>query len=109
MMHRRTFLATIAAGLVGRRSEAAGTDRRLQSLGVQLYTVRDLLRRDFEGTLAKVAAIGYREVEFAGLFDRSPRAVKAMLDRNGLSAPSGHADFRLLGDEWPQTLEAAHV
>src|SRR2546425_9900178 len=39
--------------------------RRIPRIGLQLYTVRGLMKQDFEGTLAKVAAIGYSEVEFA--------------------------------------------
>ena len=37
---------------------------------MQLYTVRDAMAKDFDGTLAKVAALGYKEVEFAGYFDK---------------------------------------
>ena len=38
---------------------------------MQLYTVRDLMKDDFDGTIAKVASIGYKEVEFAGYFGRT--------------------------------------
>ena len=46
---------------------------------MQLYTVRDAMAKDFDGTLAKVAELGYKEVEFAGYFDKSPQDVKAAL------------------------------
>ena len=46
---------------------------------MQLYTVRDLMKDDFEGTIAKVAQIGYKEVEFAGYFGRTAPQVKAVL------------------------------
>jgi sugar phosphate isomerase/epimerase len=62
--------------------------------GLQLYTVRDRMPVDFEGTLAKVAEIGYREVEFVGYHNRTPQEVRAILDRVGLSAPSTHATLR---------------
>ena len=39
---------------------------QLANIGIQLYTVRQDLQRDVEGTLARVAEIGFREVEFAG-------------------------------------------
>jgi sugar phosphate isomerase/epimerase len=48
---------------------------------VQLYTVRTLLERDFEGTLAGLAAIGFREVEFAGYHGRTPQTVRAALGK----------------------------
>ena len=46
--------------------------RKLGPLGLQLYSVRDLLKHDFAGTLQKIAAIGFKEVEFAGLFGLAP-------------------------------------
>ena len=62
--------------------------------GLQLYTVRDRMSADFEGTLSKLAEIGYREVEFVGYQDRTPQQVRAILDRLGLRAPSTHATLR---------------
>jgi len=110
-MDRRTFLTTIAAGAIisSRASWAANDDRKLDKIGVQLYSVRDLMKKDFEGTLAKVAAIGYREVEFAGLFDHKPQDVRAILDKNGLAAPSSHVDYKKLGSDWAKTLDEAQT
>jgi sugar phosphate isomerase/epimerase len=110
-MDRRTFIGTITAAtlLSSRLNWAAVKDHKIEKIGVQLYTVREEMKHDFEGTLARVAKIGYREVEFAGLFDHSPRDVKSMLDRNGLTAPSSHVPYKTLGATWPQTLEDAHV
>lgn len=82
---------------------------KLGAIGVQLYTVRQAMAQDVEGTLARVAQIGYREVEFAGYFDRTPKAVRAALDAAGLTAPSAHIPFESLGNQWSQTLEAAHA
>ena len=110
-MDRRTFLATLTAGAVvsSRLGWGAGDHRKLDKIGVQLYSVRDLMKSDFEGTLTKVAAIGYREVEFAGLFDHKPQDVRAILDKNGLSAPSSHVDYKKLGSDWTKTLDEAHT
>lgn len=44
-------------------------------------------------TLEAVAQIGYSEVEFAGLFDTSPRDMRALLDGLGLTAPATHVDY----------------
>jgi sugar phosphate isomerase/epimerase len=60
-------------------------------IGLELYTVRDLLPKDYEGTLKKVAEIGYKEVEPATDYAHlEPKAFRAMLDKFGLSAPSTH-------------------
>jgi len=95
-MDRREFVQTVAgAGLAiactGIRRTPNAT--RLDKIGLQLYTVRDQMKADFEGTLARVAEIGYNEVEFAGYFDHSPADVRAILGRHGLSAPSTHIMF----------------
>jgi sugar phosphate isomerase/epimerase len=114
-MNRRTFMeSSIAAALVAARPVMAlgkvlDTAHQIDRVGVQLYTVREAMKHDFAGTLAKVAAIGYREVEFAGYFGNSPQAVRAMLDKNGLASPSTHVDYEIVEKKWPQTLEAAHV
>ncbi len=93
MPGRRALLASIPAALLASPARAQG----VAAAGLQLYTVRSLLERDHDGTLARVAALGIREVEFAGLYPSpSPRETLAMLKRHGLSAPSGHADYESL-------------
>src|SRR6266446_574254 len=95
-MNRRTFIGTsIAASLAAatkpswaadtahyRDPGPAGVAHSIDRIGLQLYTVREAMKTDFEGTIAKVAATGYKEVEFAGVFDpkggyfgRSPKEV----------------------------------
>ena len=109
-MDRRSFLGTLAgAGLLANRLSWAADNRKIDKLGLQLYTVRDAMKGDFDGTLAKVAAVGYGEVEFAGYFDHSPKDVKASIDRVGLVSPSAHFDNSYLGDKWPGVLESANV
>jgi len=76
---------------------------------LQLYTVRDLLKQDFEGTIAKVAQVGYKEVEFAGYFGKSPQEVRKILDSNKVVSPSEHVSYDIVQNKWPETLEAAHV
>jgi sugar phosphate isomerase/epimerase len=109
-MDRRSFLGTLTgAGLLANRLSWAADNRKIDKLGLQLYTVRDAMKGDFDGTLAKVAAVGYGEVEFAGYFDHSPKDVKASIDRIGLVSPSAHFDNSYLGDKWPGVLESANV
>ena len=93
MTDRRSFVSTLGAALLGAACSRVGSSQstqRLDRVGVQLYTVRNDLARDFEGTLARVAEIGYREVEFAGYHNRSPSDVRAILSRLGRAAPASH-------------------
>jgi len=110
-MPRREFVGVLAAGAVGAITRPSSLvprpPTRLGPIGLQLYTVRDLLKQDFEGTLARVAAIGYREVEFAGYFDHAPEQVRAALDRNGLTAPGAHVPFESIENAWGATLHTA--
>lgn len=118
-MKRRTLLAALAAmGLAPpRRGEAGGgpaaarpdplAGDRLGRIGIQLYTLRDLVRRDFEGTLAALREIGFEEVEFAGYPEGTAASVRAMLARTGLEAPGAHVDLGRLRDAWPATLAFA--
>jgi sugar phosphate isomerase/epimerase len=109
-IERREFLGIIGAGtLAGRIGRLLPVERQLPSIGLQLYSVRDDLRHDFDGTLQKVSAIGYGEVEFAGYSDHTPREVTAALSRSRLSAPSAHFDFQHIENDWPATLEAARA
>jgi sugar phosphate isomerase/epimerase len=59
-------------------------------LGLQLYSVRKVLPTDYAGTLHKVAALGYREVEAAGFFGHSATDVKAAMADAGLHCVSAH-------------------
>ena len=121
-MDRRTFLGTMTATtLLVRRFALAADQRKIENIGVQLYTVRDLIAKDFDGTLAKVAAIGYKEVELAGFamdfsagkvtyFDRSPQDLRAALDRHGLVAISTHVNYKSLAPgNFPKVVEASQV
>jgi sugar phosphate isomerase/epimerase len=61
-------------------------------IGIELFTVRNLLTKDYDGTLAKLAAMGYKEVEPADPYNNmKPAEYKAMLDRHGLKMYSTHA------------------
>ena len=68
------------------------------NLGIELYLVRSILQQDFEGTLKKLAEIGYKEVELFGfgqtifvddpLFGYSPREMKQLLEDFGFGLHS---------------------
>lgn len=118
MMNRRMFMQNAVGGTLGSMlfsqtllGNAAQGRRGLQKIGVQLYTVRKEMEQDVEGTLAKVAALGFKEVEFAGYFNRTPEQIKTALKTNGLSAPSVHTRLTVMNDKanWQKTLEVSQA
>ena len=78
-------------------------------IGIQLYTLRDLLDTDLEGPLAALRQIGYTEVEFAGLHGHPAREVRAILDRVGLKAPGGHVGIPEITTTIDQTIADAKI
>lgn len=139
MRTRREFLTqTVAVGLAAATGELAleGVQAmRLDRLGVGLFTIPTMLERDFAGTLKTLASIGYREVETfgpyswsaqsaqdrwkvtsqslafkgSGYFGLTPKAVRRILDDNGLTSPSMHSDLDSLRTRLEPMAEAAHV
>jgi len=78
-------------------------------LGVQLYVLRDMLAKDFDGTLAKVAALGIKNVEFAGFYKRTAKEVKATLAKEGLTATGAHClQASMSDDEVQRTIDFCH-
>jgi sugar phosphate isomerase/epimerase len=115
-MQRRTFVYTIGTSLAGatlaKRFPPARPAKRLTRIGLELYSVRDAMRRDPERTLAAVRAMGYADVELLwshGNFGRTPAQVRATLDREGLRAPSAHIDPAALEKDWEASLETAKM
>ncbi len=68
-------------------------DNNLANIGIQLYTVRDLMKKNVPLTLQRIAEIGYKEVEFAGYFGKTNKEIKAILSDNGLKSPSTHIEM----------------
>ena len=70
-------------------------------IALQLYSVRDDIEADFEGTLKKVKKLGYDGVEFAGLYGKSAAEVKKMCEATGLNPISAHVPYSemLKGEE----------
>ncbi len=90
---RRTFVGWMggaaAATMVG--GAFAKPTRELPiSLGLQLYSVDAQLKADFDGTLRRVAALGYHDVELPGFYGRTAAALKASLAKAGLRCRSTH-------------------
>jgi sugar phosphate isomerase/epimerase len=81
--------------------------RRLERIGIQLYTVRSVMAHDADRTLAALAAIGYTEVELAGLYGMQATTMRQLLDRHGLDAVSGHLSLTDMRRDWPRALADA--
>ncbi|WP_151734675.1 sugar phosphate isomerase/epimerase family protein ['Paenibacillus yunnanensis' Narsing Rao et al. 2020] len=73
-------------------------------IGLQLYTLREELEQDFEGTLRKVADLGYAGVEFYHFFGRSPEDVAALLKETGLVALGAHRPYDALLNDAEQEI-----
>ena len=121
-MRRRTVIELLTGALAGALSQSPGrfvapagvppglaARPRIGRVGVQLYTVRELMRQDFDNTLREVARIGFREVEFAGYFGRTPPQVVMALDRAGLTAPGSHIGLDDLEGDWPRVVADART
>ncbi|MHB1096989.1 MAG: sugar phosphate isomerase/epimerase family protein [Gemmatimonadaceae bacterium] len=115
----KALAALAAAGLLPRAARAAAAPDTIapeasapdaiERIGLQLYTVRSLMTTDMPGTMAAVAAAGYREVEFAGYFGRTPAEVRQMLEAHGLTAPSTHLGLEAVREQFDATAESAQA
>lgn len=119
LVSRRGFIAkSVAAAAVlassadgasqdqKKKQRAKNRDRRRFPIGLQLYSVREDCKRDLPGTIAAVAKMGYKGVEFAGYYDRTAGQLRKMLDDNGLVCCGTHTGLdTLLGDNLARTIE----
>lgn len=117
-VNRRQFLAgtgsaalLLASGVVACKSRptASPTLRSLDSIGIQLYTLRSLMQESVESTLQLVADTGYREVEFAGYFDQTPEQIRNKLDELNLVSPAVHVDYEAAVSNAEPLLDAAET
>lgn len=112
----RPAAASAPGSAVALPAYAAGSGasiaRAAPPIGIQLYSLRSLLADDTDRTLAALAAMGYEEVELAGLYGHDAGDFRRMLDRVGLRAPAGHVSLEpppASGPwtSWERTLEEA--
>ena len=109
---RRSFLQTATAALTA-TSPLLRATRAMASpfglpIGLQLYSVRDLLPKDYEGTLKQIGALGYQEVEAAGYFDHTAPQVKAAMSAAGLHLVSAHYSHDNLVKDFDNILAFNH-
>jgi len=112
IISRRNLLAgagsVAAIGLTG-LPIAPASAAQLKTIGLQLYTVRDIFAKDPVGTLEKVAHVGYREVEFGGGgYDAMDHGMlRRTMDRLGLRSPSIHVGYDNLLQHFDQSVTMA--
>lgn len=110
MKTRRDFLKTtggiaLGAMLLPDFAQAA----KVKDVGIQLYTVRDAMLEDAEGTLKKLAKIGYTELESArsrkgNYYGLTPGEVKKITKDLGMTMRSGHVH---IDDQWQRSVDMA--
>jgi len=76
----------------------------MRKIALQLYTVRESMKKDFVGTLKEVSQMGYKGVELAGFGGMTAKELRALLDDLGLIAVSGHTNMDAVGKSMEQTL-----
>jgi sugar phosphate isomerase/epimerase len=135
MNSRRQFLKTSltsVAAMAGSSSLFATMFKKTKNVGIQLFTIPAVVASDFKGTMTKLAAIGYKEIEFFGPYDFSaketiegwnrfagslgitknafygyqPLEVKALLKDLGLTTPSVHLDLLTMRTNMQPALES---
>ena len=89
--------AGVAAGFRTGIAFAETQSRRLDRIGLNLSTVRGMMQKSVSKALAQVEKAGYKEVEFAGYFNRPVADLRKMLDDNGLTSPSSHVQMAEIG------------
>ena len=102
--------AGIGTGLgMASTGQARGTASRTLAMapGLQLWTVKDELARDLDGTLRQLKRIGYQRIEAAGWVDRTPVAFARAVKAAGLTVQSAHFSMRDLMDEHRSKLAQA--
>jgi sugar phosphate isomerase/epimerase len=114
MTTRRAFVQTLAAAAAGTLVAPARPflSKKLQRVGLELFSVRHAMAANPERTLAAVRAAGYTDVELLwsfGNFGRTPAQVKATLAAEGLKAPSAHMSADTIFVGWERSLETAKL
>ena len=74
-------------------------------IAIQLYSVRDTMQKDPEGTLISLKEMGYSAVEFAGLYGKTAQEMRELCDRVGLIPISSHIGFPSICDELERHIE----
>ena len=102
---KKSSVASLMVFLPTAAIQAQG--RKVNRIGLQLYSLRNEMASDFDGTLQKVADLGYTEMQFAGYHGRSPEQVKKILDQLGLASPAAHVSLKLIKEDLDNQIDIA--
>ncbi|WP_167615927.1 TIM barrel protein [Maribellus sediminis] len=108
MKTRRSFLKISAAGAVGAMAlgpmacTSAAVDKKSFGVGLQLYTIRDAIANDLQGSLKKVSDLGYRNLEMASYADGKfygmvPKEFRKLVEDLGMKIVSSHTSVEAEG------------
>jgi sugar phosphate isomerase/epimerase len=98
-MDRRNFLnlgaGALLTSLIVKSNTSISLPKKVKDIGIQVYTLRDLMAKDLVGTLQKVAEIGYKNIELFGYgegkyFGKSITEMRKITDDLGLKVVSAH-------------------
>jgi len=111
-MKRRDFIRNATVGLAGAAIWAQLPESLFASpygkpIGLQLYTLRDLLEKDAPGTIRQLATIGYKDVEIYSLYGKTASEFGGILKDNGVTPSSGHYLLPAVKSEWDARIEDA--
>jgi sugar phosphate isomerase/epimerase len=110
MLNRRSFLLAAGSGVVAASLAARNAfaqQRGKLPLGIQLYTVRGETNKDVEGTLRKVYELGFREIEFAGYYDKTPADLLKLMHSIGFTLVSTHTNAGEIASKGTQVIADA--
>lgn len=103
LINRRSLLAALAAGgalamgdapaLAALRGGKPFFKRIGKPIGLQLYTLGDMPTKDLDGTLAKLAAVGFTDIELPNFYNRKPADLRAAADKAGVRYSSIHMNM----------------
>jgi len=120
-MKRRHFIQNLSFGAAGLYMSPLLADQfKKKSLNVQLYTVRDAVSKDLEGTLERLAGLGYKNIELYGyngtFFGKTANEFKTILSNTGIKVLSSHHTTGIamkgkgtLSDGWDKAIEDVHA
>jgi sugar phosphate isomerase/epimerase len=109
---RRMFVKNTTAALVGGAmlssvSHLSAAKKRLPR-GIQLYTLREMMAKDVDGTLKQIAAASFQEVEAAGYFGRTAAQFKQAVESAGLHCVSAHHSLGDLLSKEDELIQFVH-
>ena len=120
-MKRRHFIQNLSFGAAGLYISPLLADQfKKKSLNVQLYTVRDAVSKNLEGTLERLAGLGYKNIELYGyngtFFGKTANEFKTILSNTGIKVLSSHHTTGIamkgkgtLSDGWDKAVEDVHA